>query len=277
MIVIVDDSELFRLNVKLALENRFEVDVVELDTVRDMRNFFTTTPLKDILLIILDLNLPDGNGLTAISKIIEKNRGKQIPFIIVSKEINSAIIPLAKQCGVGDLMAKPINTDELIRTIIKLYPEVFIPREKGNKPIESYIGAINHDILKAQKDNYSVSLFLVETRTQQQLRRMEDHSLYDKGKSNKTSSLTMRLNSSELSQVFPVSDNMSLVIAPFVNRDNMDSILIYIQETLMKAGVISDGRDLRISSAVYPDDGYYALDLINLLKSQAGFNDDSMH
>ncbi len=275
MIVIVDDSELFRLNVKCALENKFDVEVVELDTVRNMRDFFNTTPLRDILLIILDLNLPDGNGLTAISKVVEKNRGEQVPFIIVSKEINSAIIPLAKQCGVGDIIAKPINTDELIRTIIKLYPEVFISREKGNKPIESYIGAINYELLKAQKGNYSVSLFLVEAKAHTQSY-STDHSAIEKSGVKSSFNLTIRLRSSELSQVFPVSDNRSLVIAPFVDQKNMDSSIQYFQETLMKAGVISDGRDLKVASAVYPQDGHYAIDLIGTLKSKAGFFDDRM-
>lgn len=273
MIVIVDDSELFRLNVKSALENKFDVEVVELDTVRSMRNFFATANLKDILLIILDLNLPDGNGLTAISKIVEKNRGKKIPFIIISKEVNSAIIPLAKQCGVGDIMAKPINTEELIRTIMKVYPEIFIPREKGNKPMESYVGAINHELLKAKKGDYAVSLFVVETTTAPQSHHKDGLSSLGKSGRKDTFNLTTRLTSNELNLVFPVADNTSLVIAPFVSHENMEPIMQYFEETLIKTGMIADSRGFKVARAVYPEDGQYAVDLINYLKIQMERND----
>lgn len=269
MVVIIDDSELFRLNVKSAIEKKFDVEIVELDTVRSMREFFSSKPLDDILLVILDLNLPDGNGLNEISKIIEKNRSKQIPFIVVSKEINPGIVPLAKQSGAADIIAKPINPDQLINTIIKKYPDVFIPREKGNKPIESYINAINNELLKAQKGNYPISLFIVEISTHIDLYNGGESalSLLD-SEEKKSLNLTMRLRSSEMSQVFPIANNTSLVIAPFVDKSNLESVTFYFKETLMKAGTIKDDRELHVVSTVYPDDAKYAMDLIKNLKSK---------
>ncbi len=268
MILIVDDSELFRLNVRDALEKNFDLDIVEADSIKSMQNFISGVNYSDISLIILDLNLPDGNGLTAISEIIEKNHGKQLPIIVVSKGINKAIIPLAKKCGVGDLVAKPINAEELIRTITRLYPAVFLASEKGNKPIEQYSSVINLELVKAQKNNYNLGLFVAEIRDKSShYVAMEKDMKAIIGKGNKgNDNLVSKLKSSDMNQVFPITSKSCLVMAPYVRKDNADSIYSYFIETLVRAGKIEDENELIIAEAFFPEDGKYANDFIKELK-----------
>ncbi len=128
MILIVEDSKLFRQIVRRAIEKKFKIKVIECESIKDFLFFLSRVSVSEISLIIMDLNLPDGNGLSAISSFMEKNNVKELPFVIVSKGVNRAIIPLAVKYGCGGILAKPINADVLVEKIEQLYPGKFIPR-----------------------------------------------------------------------------------------------------------------------------------------------------
>ncbi len=266
MILIVDDSELFRLNVRSAIEEKFDIDVVEVDTIRRMKLFFSQNPIQEVLLTIIDLNLPDGNGLNAISEIIEANGGINLPFIIVSKGVNRAILPIALKYGVGDILAKPINPDEFIETIKTLYPDTFIPREKGNKSLECYKGVISHEIRKAQEEKYPLGLFIVEVKIEIAKRKNAargQQAMKSKGRPN---NLKMLLPRNILDNVFSITDKKCLVLVPSIDNKNIKTMKGFLSNLLNKAGLIINDEDLIVASAIYPDQGSNADELIDLLQ-----------
>jgi len=266
LLVIVDDSELFRLNVKVAIEEKLDIDVVELGTVRSMHEFFTPDSVRQVSLVILDLNLPDGNGLEALSQIIKSNRGVEIPVIIVSKGVNRAILPLAKKCGVGDIIAKPINPDELIRSIANFYPEVLMFYEKGNKPLEKHIGIMGNQIMKAQQGDYPLSLFIVEVTVEIGLVKDTAWKRGAMPSKSKQSNLKTLLKTSELELVLPITDRSCLVLMPFIGLKDAKAMSGFFKNVLKGTNLIIDDRDLVVASAVYPDQGTTAKDLLEILK-----------
>ena len=74
----VDDESDFNFLLKLALENR--VDVVGATTVKDARCKIFAQKYN---LIILDISLPDGSGLSLLSEI-QKSQNETTPIMILS-------------------------------------------------------------------------------------------------------------------------------------------------------------------------------------------------
>ncbi len=267
MIVIVDDSALFRLNVREALEKTFDTEIVELDTVRSMNEFFSGNPPGEVNLVILDLNLPDGNGLRAMDRISKSQGTKKIPFIIISKQVNRAIIPLAKKSGAADILAKPINPEKLIEIILELFPDVFIPLEKRKKSIEEYTDIIQLELKKAKKKDYPLGLFLIEISLEDKQHTPTVAGRHKKVEKEPRVNLKKRLSSRELGQVFPLSENACLVIMPYVGNYESGATRLYLREVLEDSGLVLDDHDIFMASAVYPEQGAYVADLVNSLKS----------
>jgi DNA-binding NtrC family response regulator len=112
-ILIVDDEENLVFFLKSALENKnYAVETVGLlaDAKKVLQSKFPD-------LMLLDLNLPDGNGLDLYRFIKEKGLG--IPTIVITAHgsVKSAIEAL--KLGVDDYVVKPFELDEIVVNVEK--------------------------------------------------------------------------------------------------------------------------------------------------------------
>jgi DNA-binding NtrC family response regulator len=112
-ILIVDDEENLAFFLKNALEDKNYL-VETLHTFADARNFLQSK-FPDLLL--LDLNLPDGNGLDLYRLIKEKGLGIPTLVITAHASIGSAIEAL--KLGVDDYIVKPFELDEILVNVEK--------------------------------------------------------------------------------------------------------------------------------------------------------------
>ncbi len=141
-ILIVDDEENLAFFLKSALEKKkYTIDTA---------NSFTKA--REILevgfpdLLLLDLNLPDGNGLD-LYRLIKEN-GVGIPTIVITAHgsVNSAIE--AMRLGVDDYIVKPFELDEIIVTIEKQ-----LERFKLNNQFNYY----KRKLMESQEQDFFVS------------------------------------------------------------------------------------------------------------------------
>jgi DNA-binding NtrC family response regulator len=112
-ILIVDDEENLAFFLKSALEQKdYQVEAVHL--LEDAKE---TVLSKYPDLILLDLNLPDGNGLDLYRLIKKQKLG--IPTIVITAHasVNSAVEAL--KLGVDDYIIKPFELEELFVNIEK--------------------------------------------------------------------------------------------------------------------------------------------------------------
>jgi len=112
-ILIVDDEEHLSYFLKSALETKsFTVE-----TASSLHQAKELLESKFPDLLLLDLNLPDGNGLD-LYRLVREN-GMGIPTIVITAfgSVNSAIEAL--KLGVDDYIIKPFELDELIVNIEK--------------------------------------------------------------------------------------------------------------------------------------------------------------
>jgi len=111
-ILIVDDSSIIRLTLRAILENAGHEIVGEAqDGLMGFDKYFELMP--DI--VITDLTMPLLDGLTAIVKIREKDSKAKI--VLVTSNTNTEKIKEAISAGVTEVLFKPINEDQLIKSI----------------------------------------------------------------------------------------------------------------------------------------------------------------
>jgi len=75
-------------------------------------------------LILLDLNLPDINGKEVLDRLRQTPATAKIPVIIVSADATPKRIEILLQSGAQAFLTKPINVQELLRTVRKHLPEL---------------------------------------------------------------------------------------------------------------------------------------------------------
>ncbi|WP_162618505.1 response regulator transcription factor [Pedobacter yulinensis] len=67
-------------------------------------------------LIILDVMLPDGNGIDVCHKIKHENKWKNIPVIMMSAAY-SAKDNICKDCGADGFISKPFDINHLLQRV----------------------------------------------------------------------------------------------------------------------------------------------------------------
>ena len=104
-IFVVEDDDGIRELLEFLLGDR-NFDVKTFSTVR---SFESNLPGKTPDLFLLDMMLPDGNGLDLCKKLKQTNSTKNIPVVLMSAHAN-----LSQMNCADDFIAKPFDVDELI-------------------------------------------------------------------------------------------------------------------------------------------------------------------
>lgn len=151
-ILLIEDHQ----NIAKSLEFTFREQGYFFDTVGSILE--ATTYLKDnrVTLIILDLTLPDGNGLDFYKEQIVH---KKIPTIILSAQSDEDIIVDGLTLGAEDYMTKPFSTKELLARVKKI-------QQRLNQTSTINVKNINFDIEKQEvrEDGQLVSFTSLELR-----------------------------------------------------------------------------------------------------------------
>jgi two-component system OmpR family response regulator len=114
--LVVDDDPTLTLLVRRLLEEEgFAVDTAGL--VAEGR---TLAMVNEYDAIVLDLNLPDGNGVPLIQAL--RRDGKDTPVIVLTGTSDSSVTVRALDAGADDYLTKPINFAEFkarIRALVR--------------------------------------------------------------------------------------------------------------------------------------------------------------
>ena len=112
-ILLVEDNEMVVKGLKYSLEqNNFRV--TSKATIADTLEFLEN---EKIDLIILDISLPDGDGLKLYEKQIKT---KKIPTIFLTAKDDEETVVKGLELGAEDYITKPFSTRELIARINKI-------------------------------------------------------------------------------------------------------------------------------------------------------------
>jgi two-component system OmpR family response regulator len=82
------------------------------DTAFDLRTAQRALDAEEFGAVLLDLSLPDGDGLTLLSRL--RQRGKHLPVIIMTARDQIRDRVKGLEAGADDYLVKPFNLDEMI-------------------------------------------------------------------------------------------------------------------------------------------------------------------
>ena len=144
MIYILEDDDNIRKLVSYALEREGY----------DVRGFDAPRPLRDALsaaapeLFLLDIMLPDEDGLSVLTKLRETPATADIPVIMLTAKGSEFDKVTGLDMGADDYIAKPFGMTELIsrvRAVLRRY-EKTTPREKIYQIGDLYVNPAKHII-----------------------------------------------------------------------------------------------------------------------------------
>ena len=107
-ILVIEDDPSVRTLVKAVLEHNGN----QVETADNATEGESEAVENDFDMIILDLDLPDGNGYDVCKNIREKNI--ETPVLILSGEHETDVKVKMLKVGADDYLTKPFNTEELI-------------------------------------------------------------------------------------------------------------------------------------------------------------------
>lgn len=114
-IMIVEDSKTIREILKTDLSSAYKV--IE---AKDGKNAFKILADQPIDLFILDLYMPELDGLSLLGIIKNDPRYKNIPAIMLTVETTDFLIEKGKELGVSKWVSKPYDVEELLSTVQSL-------------------------------------------------------------------------------------------------------------------------------------------------------------
>ena len=106
-IVVIDDNEEFLASLCQRLEEG-DNEVHAFTTVKDTTEYLTENPVD---LVITDLKMPDGDGLSLISQL--HDRFPNLPVVMVSAYATDDLVERIRKSGVQKFLTKPVNFSEL--------------------------------------------------------------------------------------------------------------------------------------------------------------------
>jgi len=118
-ILVVEDSPTMRQLIGFAMRRVSGAKVIEAaDGVDALKKLSS----EKIDLILADINMPVMNGLKLVSLVRENTQYKKIPIIMITTEGAEEDKKRAIALGANAYLAKPIQTQELIKLVTSFIP-----------------------------------------------------------------------------------------------------------------------------------------------------------
>ncbi|MFT5275075.1 MAG: DNA-binding NarL/FixJ family response regulator [Saprospiraceae bacterium] len=128
-IIIADDHPLFRQALRETIAPLFpDASILDIESLEETKIILETT---DIELLLLDLKMPDTEGLTGLMMI--KGTYPQLPVIVISATEDNATVRACIQAGASAYIFKSASLQDIRDTITAVNAgEVYVPERVNN-------------------------------------------------------------------------------------------------------------------------------------------------
>jgi two-component system chemotaxis response regulator CheY len=117
-ILIIDDSAVFRKVVSMNLKHAGYEVVEAIDGMDALSKLSVAKPN----LIVCDVNMPNMDGLTFVSKVRADENNRFIPIIMLTTESQEEKKKKGMEAGAKAWLVKPFAPEQLLSAISKLIP-----------------------------------------------------------------------------------------------------------------------------------------------------------
>ena len=119
-VLVVEDSSAMRAFIRAALEEDVGASVTDaasgFEAMREL-------PRRAYGLVIVDINMPDINGLELISFMRGSEQHKATPVILISTEASERDRKRGLELGANAFLSKPFGPDELTSLVRRILPD----------------------------------------------------------------------------------------------------------------------------------------------------------
>ena len=150
-ILLIEDNQTIVKGLKYSLENKNYL-VEHSSTIKEAKGILNDS---EINLVILDISLPDGNGIVLYKNIILQ---KKIPVIFLTAIDDEDCVVECLELGADEYLTKPFSTKELLARINRI-----ISRNHSNSLIKIDDITYNYDKMEISKNNLKIELTALET------------------------------------------------------------------------------------------------------------------
>jgi two-component system, sensor histidine kinase and response regulator len=145
-ILCIEDEPQMRLVIQMALESvGYEMEEAE-DGKQGLDRAMETTPD----LILCDINMPGMDGFQTLEELRKHKSTSHIPFIFMTGESPRKYLRKGMNLGANDFILKPIDMEDLIKTVQMRLLEVDRNKEETQKAVaglsESITRALPHEL-----------------------------------------------------------------------------------------------------------------------------------
>ncbi|MEP6620463.1 MAG: response regulator [bacterium] len=112
-ILVADDDRAFSLMICTVLKEGGHIAVPAFDSIQA----FMYAMRQELHMVLLDINMPGGTGIDVLKKLRQSSRTSMIPVVVITGSTDPAVREQAIELGAAAFLSKPIDPDELLRTV----------------------------------------------------------------------------------------------------------------------------------------------------------------
>jgi len=139
-ILSIDDSRYVREEIKKILDTRH----YQVYSAEDAKSGFEVLATNSINTIVLDMELPDKNGIDVLRELKDSKQYENIPVIILSGSSNQEMVRECLKIGAFDFIRKPFNIEEFVLKI-----DMAVSLNKKDLALQDKKEKVEHDLIES--------------------------------------------------------------------------------------------------------------------------------